>query len=121
MSYEIDEEHFFITLNGADAEFEIGPDSGQEIKFKNALLDGEGLHKVMLIKGRFSIDLCSLNDDQARLHVLRYDKTMDIVLVVVVFTKSKQIWTLLKGLFEISGVKSWHAVQNKISDWKWTG
>ena len=71
MNFDIEEEHYFITLNGSNSEVTIDSDSGncdsfnfQEIKFKNALLDGSGSHKVELIKGKFTLSLCHLDDNQ---------------------------------------------------------
>ena len=65
MNFDIEEEHYFITLNGINAEVTIDNDTEfKEIKFKNALLDGSGKHTVELIKGKFSLVLCHLDDNQ---------------------------------------------------------
>merc|ERR1711953_9085 len=65
MNFDIEEEHYFITLNGINAEVTIESDAEfKEIKFKNALLDGSGKHTVELIKGKFSLVLCHLDDNQ---------------------------------------------------------
>jgi len=65
MNFDIEEEHYFITLNGINDEITIESDSEfKEIKFKNALLDGSGKHSVELIKGKFSLVLCHLDDNQ---------------------------------------------------------
>ena len=65
MNFDIEEEHYFITLNGINAEVTIESDAEfKEIKFKNALLDGNGKHTVELIKGKFSLVLCHLDDNQ---------------------------------------------------------
>ena len=124
MNFDIEEEHYFITLNGINAEVTIESDAEfKEIKFKNALLDGSGKHTVELIKGKFSLVLCHLDDNQEigfkfkYRTIFRVSTSLRLVRIPTLETLLMNMSCILfnnhnKGLFKVSSDKGGDAVQS---------